>query len=334
MNKKNVSINDVASVSGVSKSTVSLVLRNSKNIKDSTKEKVMAAIAQTGYIYNLQAASMRVNKTKTIGLVFHDITNPFFALLAKKLQQKLFDYGYMLLMASSNDDGKMQYEIVQSMLERNAAGIFISPAIANIDHEEKLIERIINVEKPMIQISRMFKNNAHQFPIIKADNEEAVFQACEHLNGKGCEKIAFLGGVPSAPLTIERLNGYHRFIKRYQLPDLSLLGRVDKKFGYDNILSFYQQNVTGVVCFNDLVALGAHQRLSQHNINIGRDIKLIGFDNIDDCEFVVPDLTTIDFSTDQLSTLASDAMINWIEKGDKPMMENTINTELILRKSA
>ena len=329
--KASVSIHDVARHAGVSKSTVSLVLQNSPHVHKETRKMVEDAIQALGYVYNRHAANMRGGKNNLIALIMHDILNPFFSELAYHIQQLLFAKNYILLLANSNDNIATERQIIASVMEQKVSGIFISPAI---DMDCRNLEILETMRIPVIQLSRFFKTQ-NRLHTVKADNGQAVYQAFTYLKQKSCKKIGYLGGLQASPLMQERYAGYVKGAAQYGDIPLLVEGESSRQFGYENIMSLVKHHqCDGVLCFNDLVALGAHHRLNEEHIQIGKTVKLIGFDNIQECHFVSPSLTSIDLSPEILAERASIHMMKWLENKDEANDTDIIPTRLIERQSA
>ena len=130
---KRPTIVDVAKKAGVSKSTVSLVVRNSSSVRDKTRLAVLHAMEELGYVYNRSAANMRTGNAGLVGLVINDLTNPFFTEFATSLQMALNEKGYATVVANTDDNPEIQDRVVGAMLEHGVSALILSPAYGDID---------------------------------------------------------------------------------------------------------------------------------------------------------------------------------------------------------
>src|SRR5438128_1744815 len=208
-----VTIMDLALQAGVSKSTVSLVLRNSPLIRPETAARVREAAEQLGYVYNRQAASLRGRSSNVIGIVINDLANPFFAELLVGMERRLVEAGYICLMAHTDERLDIQEKVLASMREHHAAGLILCPAF---DTPESVRDTMAAWGIPLLVVIRPLGKGNYDFA--GSDNETGIRIATEHLIAQGHKRIAFLGRVGVGKVYQQRRAGYRRAMKNHKLP--------------------------------------------------------------------------------------------------------------------
>ena len=324
---------DVARKAGVSKSTVSLVLQGSATVKDTTRIAVRQAMADIGYVYNRSAATLRSASSGLIGLVINDMRNPFFTEFAASLQMFLADQGYATVIANTDEDPKLQARMIASLVEHGVSGLILSPSYGS---EAETIAALTAAGTPTIQVFRKLENTSGRFPFIAPDYERGSTIATEHLIAEGCKRIAFLGGLEGRPVTHERMSGYLSVLKSKGLEPLVLTGQATRMFGKSmavKLRSEYPQ-VDGVLCFNDLVALGVLAGCAEHGPRVGTDIKVIGIDDIEDCRDSFPPLTSVSCNIPELAETTAKILIGWIKEKTEPELSLRLPVSLVQRTSS
>ncbi len=323
---------DVAKAAGVSKSTVSLVLQDSGLVKDTTREAVRRAMAEIGYVYNRSAASMRSASTGLIGLVINDLRNPFFTEFAARFQMELAQKGFATVLANADEDASVQNKMIASLAEHGVAGIIISPAYGD---EEQTLLALKAAGTPVLQVFRSLQCG-HSLPFLAPDYETGGRIAAEHLLSRGCRRIAFLGGLEGRPVTRERMSGYLSVLRSAGQEPVVLTGQATRGFGKTALrrLRTEHPDVDGVICFNDLVALGVLSCCAELGIDAGRDLRVIGFDDIEDGRDSFPSLTSVSCDIPQLAKTAADGMLRWIADGTEPDQSARTPVDLVERASS
>ena len=336
MNKpsvRNVTILDVAAAAKVSKSTVSLVLNDSPLIPAETSERVRAAAAKLGYVYNRRAGEMRGQSSNTIGVVINDLMNPFFAELLVGFERKLVASGYIMLMAHTNESVERQQQVLVSMREHNVAGIALCPALGT---PTSLTKDVKAWGVPLVVMIRTLGNGAYDFA--GSDNERGVKLATQHLLAAGHRRVAFLGG-RSGPVLEQRLKGYKAaFVEAgLELDDRWVLATSPTRAGgHDAMLSLLDadRGTRAAVCYNDLVAFGALSALGERGLRAGNDFALMGFDNVLDAAHSNPPLSTVDVKPSEIGQQAATLLLARIRSPEQIRQRFVVDPRLVLRQSA
>lgn len=292
--RKRVTLVDVARHAGVSKSTVSLVLRDDGAVRAQTRELVLRSIEATGYVYNRKAAALRQSgHNDEIAILINSFVTPYTAEILHHFEQLALESGNLLLIASNNETQQMQARLIRRYAEHNVGGFIVCPAPGT---PASTFDRLWRNGIPIVQIMREVPFG--RYPAVVADNRRGIHAATRHLLGLGHRKIAFVGGDESISDYHERVSGYFdamgeaglpvpegyvrpvpqaRDVGRRVLPDL---------LGYD-------PDISAIVCFSDLVAFALIGAARERGLSVGRDLAITGFDDLADAELTHPALTTV-----------------------------------------
>ena len=321
---------DVAKAAGVSKSTVSLVLQQSDLVRGETAEAVRAAMAKVGYVYNRAAANLRSASTGQVGLVINDLRNPFYTELAATMQMRLAEKGYATVIGNSDEDPARQAQLVRSMIEHGVSGLVIAPSFGD---PGPVLDQLAAAGTPALQVLRRLEGSEGRLPFASFDYSSGGAEATRHLLDQGCRRIAFLGGVAGRQITEERASGYLAEMAAAGLAPLLLHGPASRHQG-NAAAAELPGDVDGVLCFNDLVALGFMNGLARSGCRVGQDIRLVGFDDIAECAEVWPALSSVSCDIARFGDDMAMRLLSWLDKGRMPPMEPRAPVSLIARASS
>ncbi|NOU51014.1 LacI family DNA-binding transcriptional regulator [Pseudoalteromonas sp. JBTF-M23] len=324
--KQSVTIHDVARVAGVSKSTVSLVLQGKGKTSALAKEKVHAAIQQTGYVYNREAAALRSKSSDLVAIVVNDLTTPYCAKLAVTLENHIRALGFMTTLVNTNDNALTQAQVIAKLQEYRVRALVISPAI---NTQASWLNQLKTPHTQVVTIMRQVANS--NVPCVLPNNEHGICQATQALLAKGHKHIAFIGGDAVASEYIQRLNGFNNALNgQHDIQSWvfnSSANRHGGRIAMSQCLAQVPQ-VESVVCFNDVVAYGAIEHLREQGLRPGTDISIIGFEDLDDSQFMNPPLSSIRVDADEIAKTVCDLILNNTQEG-----VFLTNTEFIQRQS-
>ena len=329
---KRPTIIDVANLAGVSKSTVSLVLQQSPLVKQETRDVVRGAMAELGYVYNRAAANLRSANAGLIGLVINDLRNPFFTEFATSLQMALSARGYATVLANTDEDPTLQAQVVGAMLEHGVSALIVSPAYGD---EAATFDAIARANVPALQVLRQVVDSA-RFPFAAPDYPTGSRLATEHLLAQGARHIAFVGGLGGRAVTQLRMSGYVEALAAQGLAPLHLPGRPGRAFGREAARRLAQDHpaVDAVLCFNDLTALGLLTGCAELGRAVGASLKIVGFDDIEDCAQVFPALTSVRCDIAGFGRRMAETVLKWLEADHRPPPETVTPVTLIPRASS
>ena len=301
---------DVAAHAGVSKSTVSLVLRGSELVAETTRERVHDAMRDIGYVYNRGAATMRAARTDMVALVVPQIDNPFFGEVTAGADEALDRAGFVSFLANTSETPARQDRFLERMREHNIDGVIICPANGT---KSELIRRLNAWGIPCVQAMRhVFVKGADY---VAPDFRLGMTMAIDHLYRLGHRKIAFIGGAFPVSVTKERHAGFRRALRRHGLrEDLIYPCSSNFRGGASAIERLFDdgEEVTAVICFNDIVAMGVEAALAERGIRVGRDFAVVGWDNIAEAGVASPALTTVATDPRQIGEEAAQLLIRRI----------------------
>ena len=323
----------MANLAGVSKSTVSLVLRDSPLVRNSTRTKVHAAMGELGYIYNRAAAKMRAAHAGLIGLVINDLRNPFFVEFATSLQMTLASQNYSTVIANTNESPEIQDQVIRAMIEHGVAAIVISPAYGRVS---KTFDAIGKADVPAMQVLRKVEQRISRFPFAAPDYCHGGRIATQHLIDCGARRIAFVGGLSDRSVTDERVSGYKAVLKDHCIAPISLTGEGTRSFGIQAARQLQEQfdGVDAAVCFNDLVAIGMLMEFARTGRAVGTSFRIVGFDDIEDCPHMFPSLSSVHCGISEFSVRVAEMILEWIEEGSRPVAELRTPVGLSMRESS
>lgn len=324
---KRVTLLDIAADAGVSRATVSLVIRNSPSVADSTRKRVERSIKRLGYVYHRGAANLRTQQSHAVGLIVSDITNPFFSEVIVAIEERLASAGLVTLLGNTSEDGAKETRLLKTMTEFPADGILLCSAVACTDSREIS-------HTPTVAFAR----RVHGLDYAGVDNAQGSILAVEHLVKLGNRRIAFIGGNPKTTAGQERMEGYEGALNRLAIPfDHELIipctpTRRGGSRGLQQLLTLASPP-TAAVCYNDVVALGAMEALQNAGIRPGKDFGVVGFNNVPDAAQSLPGLTTIDTSARELGRTAAELLLKRIEQPSSPIRTVILQPRLVVRQS-
>jgi len=325
-------IKDVAKEAGVSTATVSHVINETKFVSNETRTRVLEAISKLNYYPNAHAQTLASGRSKMLGLLISDISNPFFPELVKSIESAAFEHGYNVILFNTNYDVKRTTEYVRRLIELKVAGVVLMTA----EIEPSLIEELAAKEVRVVfnDIGIVSENMSNIILDYSAGIEEAV----RHLVSLGHEKIAHIAGTSKVRSGVIRREAFVNSIKRY-LPEQKELLIFEGDFRFESgrlaaseILEL-SELPTALVVANDLMALGAMQELKANGIRIPQDISIVGFDDIAFASLADPPLTTVCSPRVEIGRRAIEALLTTIKIPHQRGMEIRIPTYLIVRES-
>lgn len=297
--EKRVTLRDVAKDAGVSRATASLVVRGSSSISEPTKQKVLASMNKLGYVYDRVAASFRSRRSYTVGVIITDIGNSFFSELLTHLQDRLDELGYTTLLGMTFESESKQERVLETMLEHHVCGIIMAPVAGT---SPAVFARLRQLNVPCVLIGREIFGA--QVDYIGTDFKWGTKMAVRHLADQGHKRIALLGGTPHTSAYNERHAGYLEGLEESRISAEHcqvVPGPPTRESGSLIINQLIQRGnlPTAALCHNDIVALGVIVGLRENRLAAGKDLALVGFDDIKEAATANPGLTTVSVGSGQ-----------------------------------
>jgi LacI family transcriptional regulator len=327
-------LEDIARIAGVSKSTVSRALNNDLKVHPKTKLRVKKIAKSLGYSPNSLAKGLRHQRTKTIGVVIADISNPFFAAVIEGIEDEAMKNSYDIVLCSSGESYEREENILRLLLEKRVDGILITPSQKDINS----IAHLKEIGFPFVLVGRYFDEFDTDYIIV--DDVLGGYLATKHLLEKGHKRILFI----NAPLYIssakERLKGYRKALLEKNIefdeeliktaPSAKMMEAYNiTKEALSNNLGF-----TAVFAFSDFLAIGSMRAIYDKELKIPQDIALVGYDDIELASVLEIPLTTVQHSEYELGKKATKFLLNKI-MGKKPHQDikEIVEPRIVIRCS-
>jgi len=330
-------IKDVANEAGVSIATVSRVLNNKDRVKSSTRKKIEEVILKLNFNPDQIARTMINKETTTIGLLVPNLTNEFWAAVSENVQDELWKEGYTTLLCATStweDPAKREEAFFKNFIQRKVDGVIY--ATLTDFHQNNYhpgIKELINAGIPVVT----YDQNIPGVSKVRGAHLQGALTAVEHLITLGHEKIAYIGGPLFSP---DRELGFRNAhtINRLEV-DESLIKRGSPTFEFgdkamDELLQL-NKKFTAVFCGNDMIALGAMQRLHNAGITVPEEMAIVGYDDIQMSRLIKPALTTVQQPIREMSATIVKLLINLINNKDVDMPPPNLmfDMKLIVRES-
>jgi LacI family transcriptional regulator len=331
---KTPDIRTVAALAKVSIATVSRTINASPAVSERLSKRVWQAIEQLNYFPNTHARSLVSGRSRILGIIVENITNPFFPELIQSFEEIAVAHGYEILVSSSNSDPAVLTSCVRRMLERKVEGV----AVLTFGEEEPVLDQLVHHDVPMVLAE--FRLDDPKASTILLDYTTGIRAAIHHLAGLGHKKIAFLAGPRKLHSAVTRENDYRTAMEEARLPvqkkwviecDHTLKGGVA---GF-NQLQALAARPTAILCSNDMTAIGVLRAAYMEGLRVPQDLSVVGLDDIDFAEYTLPPLTTIRLSRADLARAAFEALRQQAEELNKPAIQREflVSTSLVLRGS-
>jgi LacI family transcriptional regulator len=284
-------IRDVARLAGVSTATVSRILSGVGEARPTTRARVRAAAQALDYRPSGIARSLKLGSTGTIGLIVTDILNPYFPELVRSIEDAARARSLAVLLCNGQEDPDRETSYLELLSQRRVDGIVVASGSLSERHAQWLRSAPV----PVVLVNCRLPDRSQ--PAALTDNEAAARLATEHLLGLGHRRLGHITGRPADAATEDRLAGVRAAIRGAGLPAESLAvvaGDGHTTGGQRGMAELLDTSgVTGVVCYNDLTAVGAIRAIRGRGLAVPRDISVVGFDDIDLAQLLDPPLTTV-----------------------------------------
>jgi DNA-binding LacI/PurR family transcriptional regulator len=326
-----INIDDIAQAAGVSKATVSQVLRNAGRISSETRKQVMQIAADLGYVYNRAAANLRAGHSMTIGIGVSSLSNPFFAELVSGAADVLEEAGYFPMIVNVEDDLGRQQRFATTLRENMSAGAVLCLAPGSspklLAEWKAAIEHSVMVLRPP---------QAPLFDFVGVSNSEGSSSATEHLISLGHRVIAYIGGTSISTSREARIEGWRRSMIAAELsPDEGLVEPCGATIaaGSEAVRQVLKRrpDVTAIVCHQDIVAFGVTIGLRKLHLEPGKAVSVVGFDDISMSADWDPALTTVSVTPRTLGREAARLLMRRIAEPEAALQSLFIRPKLVLR---
>ena len=320
-------IKEVAQRAGVSTATVSKYL-NGVTVKEKNKEAIDRAIRELDYSINPIARGLRTNRTHTIGILIPDLRFSFFTELVSDIENRLEDLGYSSIICDYKSSPELEEKKIGFLLSKQVDAIIIAPVNPSFE-----VTREVGV--PIVYVDQMLDDPSRDYIVI--NNEKASYNAVKYIISKGHNRIGFINGPMSAYTARERLKGYYSaFCDAGMQFDSCYIksGEFDIPSGYALTCELLDlpDPPTAIFATNSDLTTGAILALNERNCMIGRDVSLVGFDNLDIASVVTPKLTIVTQPIEAMGTATVSSLMMRL-KGEGEPGVTMLDTELLIQGS-
>ncbi len=324
---------DVARRAGVSTTTVSHVINETRPVSEKLRARVRQAMVELDYRPNAVARSLRRKQTHEIAIILPDIAHPFLAEVTRGVEDAGFKLGYSAILCESYSNPAREDSCISLMQSKQTDGIILVGDSENPDHIQEIIDHDIPAVLCGWDLPEM------SVDAVTADDEGSGYQAATHLIQAGHRRIGCITGPPTLSISSDRVDGYRRALTTHGIPvDESLIvnGDFQCQGGYDGMRALLARDdalPTAIFACNDLMAMGAICALSQKRLRIPQDVAVVGCDDIALAAFTNPSLTTVAHPKQDLGSTAVEMLVQRIEDKTRPIVKRVLSTELMIRDS-
>jgi LacI family transcriptional regulator len=328
---QDITIFDVAREANVSYSTVSRVINN-KGVSAEKRERVLRAMAELGYVANLQARSLAGGKSHIIGLLVHSLTVEYFGEIARGVDEELASIQYDLMLYTTHRRKGRESAYVTRLTRNLVDGLLlVLPRNA-----EAYLETLRQRRFPYVLVDH--QGLGFDVPSVGATNWQGGYDGTRYLIELGHRRIGFITGDMTIGCARDRLAGYEQALKDANIPlDPALIREGDfmqpQGFRCANELLALEQPPTAIFASNDVSAFGVMEAVRNHGLRIPDDISILGFDDIPQAAQVYPSLTTVRQPLAEMGRAAAQLLFRYINEPDAAIQRIELPTKLIIRQS-
>ena len=332
MSRRIATISDVAKKTGVSIKTISRVINNSPEVAEDTRKKVLKIIKTLNYRPNALARGLMTKRTKVLGVIVSDISNPYIPELVRGIADSASERGFDIIL--SNTDGNREKEIgcLDVLLGRRVDGLIFT----SVSLKSKEVANLQDEGFPLILVNRLIYGINTNYVIV--DSKVGARLAVEHLINLGHKRIGHIAGPEDISASIERLEGYSETLKAHNIDvdkELIKVSNFKQEGGYNSCkeLLSIKERPSAIFSANDLMALGAMKYISEIGLRIPDDISIVGFDDINFASLPGIELTTIIVPKYEMGYTSAKILIDEIKGNRKGVEQVVLKPELVIRKT-
>jgi len=323
----------VAERAGVSISTVSHVINNTRAVSDDVRKRVLDIIDEMRYVPSAVARSLKNDKTNTIGVLVPNSSNPYFAELIRWIEDAAFELGYHIILCNAHGGAQKQTAYLRLLMEKRIDGLVLVASGADEEHELLLHS---HEYVPIIQLDRALPGL--DADLVLAGQEEGAYRATRHLIELGHRAIACVSGPADLPRSRERVGGFLRAMDEAGIvvPDDDIIrGEFNSAGGLAAFASLLARprRPTAVFVTSDLMAIGGLCAASSAGVRVPAELSVVGYDDICAACYASPPLTTIAPPKREMARLAVGRLIERIRGGGEALRSIALDSALVVRAS-
>lgn len=320
-------MHDVARIAGVSVTTVSRCINNDRYVRDTTRERIEAAIAELGFLRNDIARTLRPGQaTTTIALIIEDVANPFYSGIARGVDEVAQQNGHLLVVGNTELSFERERELLGEMVRRRVDGLLVVPTA----HDHSQLHATLAQWAPIVYLDRAPAGVSADTVLL--DNRGGARQAVEHLIANKHRRIAYVGGDPEVYTGAQRLAGYRYSLRKAGLPyspELVSLGHHTVEAARDAVVELLRGRgrPTAIFADNNRMTTGVLQAVAA----AGQTVAVAGFDDLELADLLTMQVALVSYRPDDLGRTAATLLFDRIRGEEHPSRKVVIKTSLVLR---
>ncbi|MCR1840360.1 LacI family DNA-binding transcriptional regulator [Murimonas intestini] len=331
--KKKLTIDDIARLANVSRSTVSRVLNNNPNVNEAKRKRIMDIIDEQHFVPNSMARNLGTGSTRTIAIFVGEITNQYFSEIIRGAEEVAISQGYFPLICLIQNPGREQFYIEEMIQQRASGAIIVSSSIKNAASIRQLAMSmsLVSIQSELCGIAPLY--------YLDTENQLGIYNITKHLIQLGHRNLAYLSTLPNTTVLEERYAGFCKACSDFHLSfaeDHVLHGyhKEDISVSVENLI-LSENRPTALCCCNDFSAGIAYQKIRQLGLRIPEDISLTGFDDLPIATIMNPMLTTVKQPIREMGRRAMKLLIESLDNAENPVSGTVLRfpSEVILRES-
>jgi LacI family transcriptional regulator len=327
-----VTIVDVAAQAGVSFATVSRVINNDIHVKKETRERVLSTMQRLGFVANRQARSLAGGRSNTIGVLVPDLGTGYIGEIIRGIDAELSLSSLDLVLYTTHRTASKEASYVANLATGMVDGLLLVLPRSPADFIGNLTER----KFPFVLIDH--QGAGRDCHAVGATNWQGGYNATEYLIKLGHKRIGFITGSMDLGCAVDRLDGYRSALRIYHLPEAPELiqeGNFFQPDGYAaaSTLLNLPDPPTAIFASNDVMAMGAMDAVRKCGLRVPEDVSILGFDDIPQAALIHPALTTINQPLEKMGRVATQMLLDLLQKHDKVADRIELPTQLVERES-
>ena len=330
-----ITLYDVAKAAGVHASTVSRALNTETRhlITGEVVDRVLKTADKLGYRHNAIASSLRTRRSNAVGILIPDLLNSVFPPIIVGIEEMLREAGYVLTIASHDNNAGRHSAVLDAMLARQVDGLILATATLDDISVERLVQRGI----PLVMVNR--RDRSSRAPSVITDDESGIGLAVEHLAALGHRRIGHIAGPQTLSTGVARLRGFLAAMQARNLVADDSCVEIAKSYsrvaGKEAVAALLgkKKKITAIVAANDLLALGGYDAFREAKLRCPEDISITGYNDMPLVDLVSPPLTTVRIQHRQMGIEAARLLIRKLEDPKSASVGVVLNPELIVRAS-
>ncbi len=324
---------DIAGLAGVSVTTVSHVVNNTRRVAPATRLRVLEAIAATGYQHNTIARALARGGSRSIGLALSALSNPYLADIVTAIERRVKAHGSMVLLGETHENAEQEYDLVDTFLVRSVDGVILAPGPRSL---ARTLPALLESGVPTVLIDRLMAPGA--FDQVGSENRQAVASIVDHLAAHGHQRIALISGLSGLPTTVERQHGYAIGLMRSGLPFRRALVADGGSHGVAaaramSKLWSLSPRPTAVIAANNFMTVGVLKYLAAQRIDVPGDIAVAGYDDFEWAELMSTPITAVAQDWATIGADAVEMLFARIADPDREPRSHRVPAKLIVRRS-